>query len=222
MKGLLLEDTWYPTREAARQAISALLHGTPLGQTLDPPAERLLRSLIARHPSASAKIGPGIAWISVQATPGFGQRPCFMIHRVDGTEIDVSYRQCLRPSTQREDVAWCARQLISAQIVAYKARSTRDDGRRVCALTGQVLAAEDVEIDHQPPATFQHLWHTFLAEHAWTEDALWCAPRRGGIGHELMPTNVACAWQAYHARYAVLRPLSRQAHRALLPEVPHA
>jgi hypothetical protein len=62
----------------------------------------------------------------------------------------------------------------------------------------------------------------FLAEHAYAEEALRCVPHRGWRGYELLPTSAACAWQAYHARYAVLRPLSHKAHMALAPEVPHA
>lgn len=58
-----------------------------------PDFERVCR-IFKKHPHYEAKAGSGIHHVSVQESC----RPpakCFVVHRLDGSVIDISYRKCL-------------------------------------------------------------------------------------------------------------------------------
>jgi|TARA_R110000824_G_scaffold252429_2_gene441231 hypothetical protein len=56
---------------------------------------RHLIALLARHPSAEKKVGPGIVGFFVRKNPHYHQNE-FWIDRIDGSQIGFSYLKCVR------------------------------------------------------------------------------------------------------------------------------
>jgi len=89
---------------AARQEVRRILHSHRAGYTLKKNDFELIASLVAMHPEAERKIGPGIRSISVGprwrwnwATRKHDLKTaefCFWVHRLDGTRATFSYKKC--------------------------------------------------------------------------------------------------------------------------------
>lgn len=81
------EKLGFRTKAAALRHFRAMLHHSiPLDQ-------RLLGELLALHPRAAEKVGPGVEHFYV-AGAAYGSR-CFYVKRTDGTRTDFSYLKCL-------------------------------------------------------------------------------------------------------------------------------
>ena len=71
-----------------------LLYHSEIGTVLKKQHTERLAKIFKRHPHYKEKAGVGIHHVSVQVSC----RPpakCFVIHRIDGSVIDISYRKAL-------------------------------------------------------------------------------------------------------------------------------
>ena len=149
----------------AMQRILAL----PTGTVLNGPDREIAEAVISMHPSAAAKIGPGIDALVIRDN-SFGRGHELHVIRVDGSEVDISYRRALAPQTAaaaRADLIAALRQEIAGQIVRFKRDQLRSDP--VCAVCGVPLAEATAHVDHVPPWTFAALADAWL-EHRPTPE----------------------------------------------------
>lgn len=96
----------FPTKAAAIARCQEILYSYPgesgsgAGQpqeVTDPAHITFLTELLKRHPEADAKIGPGLQGFKVQVNPeGTGNTRCFYAVRTDGSQVDFSFRSCLK------------------------------------------------------------------------------------------------------------------------------
>lgn len=70
-----------------------MLNKYELGDEVSDADTQILSLLIARHPEATEKIGPGIACFKVKSAD-FGTR-CFWITQTNGVKVKFSFRACL-------------------------------------------------------------------------------------------------------------------------------
>ena len=70
-----------------------LLHLIP-GYVLSKLERQRMCRIIKGHPHKKEKVGAGIHHISVQISCRPPAR-CFVLHRIDGSVIDISYRKCM-------------------------------------------------------------------------------------------------------------------------------
>lgn len=71
-----------------------VLRNSDVGTVLKKQHMERMAKIFKRHPHHKEKVGSGIHHISVQISC----RPpakCFVIHRIDGSVIDISYRKAL-------------------------------------------------------------------------------------------------------------------------------
>ena len=86
----------FATKKAATEYFRGMLHRYWLDDERVNDADALsLDALLRWHPEAEEKRGVGVSYFFVQSS-GAWSTPCFFIRRVDGTEIDFSFRWCLR------------------------------------------------------------------------------------------------------------------------------
>lgn len=191
--------------------VKNILNSAPIGR-LNPADEAFIADLLTNHPSAETKIGTGVQSIRVGSN-GFSGR-AFFVTRTDNTEVDFSYKQCIRPFTYATKVKFAFRKAISDQVIAVK-RTVFPDRYAVihCPITGDPMTYTDAHVDHEPPNTFAALLQAYLEERGLTYDDIPLV--ECGIGKAL-PGDIAADWAFWHAQRARLRVISGYANTRLV------
>ena len=70
---------------------SQILNHAPMGVALNPASSAILMQALQKHPKWQEKIGQGVKFISIEESQ-YGSKT-FMLHRIDGSKIDISYRK---------------------------------------------------------------------------------------------------------------------------------
>lgn len=206
----------FPTQKAAKERIQAILYDYPTRSPLVDDALELVTAIVAAHPSAADKIGPGVASIDVRAT-NHGNRG-FWITRTDGSVIDFSYLKALcGEHSHKTRVCGALRFAVRDQIDGFRrgwfaTMATRGE-TPLCELTGQRLwFGPQAHVDHIAPL-FVELAERFIsAVGSWETVAT--RPVPSGIGQMLADEHLATAWQAFHEATAVLRVVHASANLA--------
>jgi Protein of unknown function (DUF3223) len=84
----------FETRSAANRFLKDLLYSQPLKVTIQEPHHAFLSALISRHPRAEDIVGKGIDHFTAENSVRGGR--CFCMTRVDGTQTDFSFFDCVR------------------------------------------------------------------------------------------------------------------------------
>ncbi len=87
-------DTVYESVRDANEAVLAILYRYKNGEMVSVKDAPIIRYLLEHHPDKAQKIGKGIHHFFVARNMG-GTR-CFYVHRKDGSNIDFSYKKCLK------------------------------------------------------------------------------------------------------------------------------
>lgn len=204
----------FRTRAAALSFVQQILHSVPLDSTLGGADLRFLLALFARHPEAAEKFGPGIVAVEVRTNPVFRRNRCFWITRTDGTDTDISFLECLRPTPHNAKVRAALRAEVAHQVIAFRDQQFAR-GPVVCPITGAHLTATTCHVDHYDP-TFVELADTF-AEGVGGYAAITLhqhGDRR--ISDQLADSRRAEAWRSLHQEQARLRVVSVAANLSLL------
>lgn len=171
--------------------------------------------LLARHPDAAQKTGPGIACITVGTVPGHPNTRGFTVHRTDGSSTDFSWPECITETPHRTRVLTAMREAVAGQVIAFK-QAESDAGRLHCAVTGAELTWDDAEVDHMPPG-FGAIADAFATAAGGYDKISLVHSADGMIGRPMKPA-FETVWVWYHHQQARLRILSRAAHRKLTRE----
>ena len=179
----------------------------------DEAAEFLLR-LFQNHDEWEEKSNGGISHVSTQTTP-HGTR-CFVLHRLDGTAIDISFLHAIKLTPTRRtatllpqalrDFQSACRQAVRDDIFSFRDQALR--GSPVCPLTGQCLTRLNAAVDHTPPATFDQMLFDFC-RNAGVNPLAVRVVSVGGTVAALADEQLAQAWRSHHKATARLRLLSR-------------
>lgn len=65
------------------------------GETLRMHDQEVVEKVLAHHPRAAEKIGPGVQSIRVDWNKCYPDKKCFHVVRVDGSVVEFSYLKCL-------------------------------------------------------------------------------------------------------------------------------
>ncbi len=162
--------------------------------------------LIARHPSASEKIGCGIAAVYVRRNPVFPSQRSFWIQRTDGSETDFSYLLCLN-GKDRSSQQWfsqACRWSVTAQILEFKRRAFAV-GRVLCSVTGQPVDWHSCHVDHEAPQ-FSEMVDAFVREHQIDVASVEIAGHADGdCSARFASQAMDDLWSEYHRTRAALR-----------------
>ncbi|MEU6718331.1 DCL family protein [Nonomuraea sp. NPDC046802] len=201
----------YPTKSAAQEAIRDILRryeaGDVVGQEAD---DRLLCDLLGMHPEAEAKTGSGVDYFRVVKTPR-GNYKGFVVVRTDGTPIDFSYNNCLRPPTARQRVEAAMQTEVRAQVNAYF-ESRKSAGTLVSDQSGIPLATDGTHVSYFRGSRFLDLAAQF-ADVAGGWGAFQLTPTTEAGLARFADRELAARWQAFHQEHAVLGLLSKEENR---------
>lgn len=178
-----------------------------------------LSNLLLGHKDCLDKIGGGIHYFTNRKMPPYNNK-CFFIVRTDGSEIDFSFMQCISPSDHRKDVLQSMRMAVLDQILAFKDdffESIRaGDNSLVCPITGMGLTRQNTHIDHAAPITFQYLADLFLKLNDITYGHIRLNESPDGFGSVFDDLALINEWRRYHAKFAILRAVHRDANLSIL------
>lgn len=218
----------WPSKKAAFDAFRFLHTGgpyAPYDRITDPGHDLMLREVLDLHPDAPEKIGPGVEYFYVGLTSDgdkFNVRPDatgIWIKRVDGSDVDFSYRTCIQNHTDESDAKEGLRLAVEERRLSY-----RDDriaaGTFASDVSGVVFAdRNEAHVIYDGPSWGQ-LTHRFAeGEGGW--DHILVHSGSGGvlIGSHLMDPDVLARWLEFYDRYANRR-LATASEAAARPRPP--
>lgn len=205
----------FATQKDLASYVSAMLrdYGQHVPVRLMHEDEAFIGDLLLRHPSVDRKVGCGVAAIWIRRNGAFGNG--FYVERTDGTLIDFSYKQCIRPFTQASKAKFAFRRAIDDQVLAIKKAVFYNAGQIVCPVTNEVITWETAHVDHEPPLTFAALLAEFCTLRAIDLDTIDLYEPKTGIG-KLLPPAIEADWSLWHRDRARLRVISAEANMNLV------
>lgn len=193
----------------ARTVCRAITRDYPDGP-VNGQAGDFLAALLARHPDATQKIGPGVAYITLEPVPGYPSRG-FIVHRIDGSSTDFSWLDCITTPQHHTKVFKAMRVAVARQSIAFK-QAEADTGQLQCAVCGSPCGWDDVHVDHLPPE-FAALASAF-ATAAGGYDKIPLVPSADGMIGPLLDPAIEVVWVKYHQEQARLQILCIPCHKA--------
>ena len=159
----------FKTKAESKDFVKAILNKYELQNSLDTTDFQFICELLKRHPEYDKKLGVGITKIIIKLDGNWGKTRCFHIKRIDGTETDFSYLNCIDNDTSREPLKMfkqCARSAVKDQVVShlsnYIRRTIDNDNNVVCEKSQLKIRREQATVDHTPPITFDKILNDFL------------------------------------------------------------
>ena len=174
-----------------------------------------LVELFQRHPSYEQKRGQGIVMIRVVLAMPYRTR-CFEIERIDGTTTDISYLECLTPSTVFDWFPAACRTAVVSQIQAAKDAAFGDATYIACPITGQRIDRRRAHVDHAPPWTFDAIVEAFIDQSVIDIAQVAFVDVDGGTESKFADVELEEAFAEFHRKHATLRVVSRMANLSVL------
>lgn len=196
----------YPTKAAREDAVRAILGRYDAGAVVSQEDDDLLlRDLVAMHPKAAEKIGPGIAHFRVIKTPRGNHKGPEAVH-TNGDKVAFSYKDCLRPPTHLQRVVAAMRTEVQPQVNTYF-ETRRAANTLASDESGIPLASDDIHVSYYRGPKFHDIAVQFAdAAGGWDAFQLTSDTRRGLA--MFTDRNLAARWHAHHQEHAVLGLLS--------------
>lgn len=202
----------FASKRALADRVRTILHGAPIGEI---PQEHLpfLSALLARHPQAAQKIGPGIRKFYVLAKTHPAPHRGLMVERVDGSVADFSYQKCIRePSATAKFIETLRREVVD-QITAFRHTAFTGAATLECPITKQQFDKHTAEVHHATPS-FAALVASFLeVEHIDPAACEIASPDFGS--RSLVNRELAERWRAFHRANARLKIMSSEGHKTI-------
>jgi hypothetical protein len=208
----------FDTATAAIEHFSKMLNRYGHNDPIRGEDARELHWLLARHPDAKQKIGPGVFMFAVEELSSGKRR--FRIMRKDWTITDFSFRKCIsRPPAPLSKISATLRIEVREDVLGAKRKYFEDHGddagRVPCSVTGKLVTIDEADADHAPPYTFHVLVTTFLGALDLRVDAVRLEPLEDDQhGRRLLDRDLAARWRKFHHQHADIRVVCKSEHRA--------
>lgn len=217
-QSFVVNGEFFKTKGDLQNRVRRILWTYLEGQDLPIDDFEFMLDLLTNHPRADIKIGPGVARIFVKQNPVYKTRG-FYAERVDGTQTDFSYLECISPASKRKKVFMALRVLIEPFTMEFKQRFfDAVGGAATCDFTGEEIHFIGSHVDHVPPNTFDVLANGFIDHYninlAQVELKDELADNR--IQNELADEWLATLWVQWHNERAKLRVISKRANLSLV------
>jgi len=202
----------FSTKAGLTARVKGILHGRT---ALDEDSVAFLRDLVRRHRSAAEKIGPGIRTFRIVNVRPYNMKG-FEIVRVDGTVTDVSYLECITPTTPRHWFYASCRTAVLDQIAAAKDVAFAGSDSISCPITREMVTRDTCHADHAAPWTFEAIVDSFVVECAIDPSEVAYVDGDGSVGSRFVDTKFAARFAAFHLERARLRIVSKRANLSVL------
>ena len=151
----------------------------------------LMSEVFPNHPRWLEKRGTGVRRVEIRKMPPFNSN-CFFLYRTDGSAVDISYRESIRPSTQTAKVRAAARCEIERDVHCWKLKTPAPEA--------------GMHADHIEP--FDGIWRAFLEKNNIVEGDISIISDEIGRGDYFENRRMSHAWQRFHYDQAKFQWLS--------------
>lgn len=188
-------------------------------EALDADDFVFMLALLGYHPEARDKIGCGVESMYVADNPIYPgpKSRGFHVRRLDGTETDFSYRECIQATPHDRKVIAAMRAAVEPDTIAFKQAAFDAAGGLVrCPDTGALLSFTTAHVDHKAPLTFDKLVRAFLCTEGFQFDEIALVPSGDNqYQDQLADDGIRQRWIAYHRSHAELEVVSMTANLSL-------
>lgn len=210
----------FNTQKELVEYVRGILRRYGNGTALDMLDFAFMADLLRMHPEADEKIGAGVVLFFVADNPVYpGDRNRgFRLVRIDGSETDFSFWECIRPTSHRKKVLRALRSAVEADTMSFKtmAFDASLSGWLLCPVTYELLRPATAHVDHRAPKTFDVLVQMFLAHERLSFDDIRVAPTEDNTYQNyLVDADLRQRWISYHRDNAQLEIVSRQANLSI-------
>jgi len=193
----------FSTQKAAISECRNRINAYSVGAMLSDADQDFFECLFTLHTEYEEKVGGGVGSIAVNKD-NFGGR-MLKIHRIDGSQEEISWRWCIQQSGQDDFLYNAMRREVKAQIIEFK--KALIDEHKMCLECGDIIESfNHINVVYGTPS-FKELVADFcLQQGIETADVQYAEPstddndRRGIVTDR----NLAELWSAFHKYHCAL------------------
>ena len=216
-------STEFRRKEDIENRCREILHSVPDGNLISGHDHSFLVDLFQYHDEWKEKTKGCLIGITTGISAS-GTR-CFYIIREDKTCIDISFKHSVKKIPTRRlrkrlpqylvDYKNAARTAVIEQISSFRRHALASNA--CCPISHIPLSAENSEVDHTAPLTFDRLLHDFTKKHEIDPSNVSVGSVDGTIARFDNDT-LSDIWASYHKEHACLRLISKSEHKKLAPQ----
>ena len=196
------------TKENLMKMVQSIVSSYQDGVHISDDHKKFMLSIFSHHRNSESKFGCGVKDLVIRKTPAYGSR-CFFIIRNDGTEIDISAKECIYPSSHTINVTLSAREEIQPQINMFKHNNDIPEQCELCECG--INKTDKTEVDHI--ILFSDLFNGFLQHYAITIEDIEVEDHENGLTMKFKDRQQAKCWFVYHQTHATLRHVHAECNR---------
>lgn len=210
-KFIINNENFY-TKKALQDKIKEILWKYNLNEIVNNDDFDFLCAVFKYHPDSDLKVGSGINYIKVKQNPVYTNTRGFWLYRLDGTDTDISYTECLTPTSKRKKVYNACRTAIEPSILAFKNNIFLNATEEIyCPYTNEKLTFYTSHVDHEKPLEFLTLINMFITQYRIDIDSISIndATPDGIVQDKFNDKVLEQLWIDFHNSHAKLRVLSK-------------
>ena len=208
----------FKNQDAVKQHIRGIVNSYPADMVpINEDHFRFMLDVFRLHPRADEKIGCGIKsmWIETDAVAGNTRH--FQAERVDNTNIDIGWKDCLLGDKARANLPLsyfkkAARRAIgNSNELFISSFFANPLSNKVCPYDGTLLTPDNCAVHHA--IRFDELLSDYMALRGI--DVLKVEIDHSGEGQTFVDDALAEDWAAYHDEHSIRHVVSKDAHNRL-------
>lgn len=209
-RGIIIGETKFDSKKAALSHYKTILNSYKAGEYLDKSDLIDVIDLIEIHPNVVQKVGVGIENVKISKVRY--NTNAFEIVRVDGTTTFSSYIKCINgPKSDFTKFREACRSAIQDDLTQVKQSYFNQyaiKSKVRCQETGELLAWEELVIDHRQPNTFSVIVDRFIELNKIDLTTI-KYNRISGVPNELHDISIKEKFREYHKSKANLRIIKK-------------
>lgn len=219
-KIFIIGSETFLTQDALRKRIQEVLGQYKNEQELSNNDFLFMTEVLKNHPDYELKSGVGIKKIFVRQNPVYKNARGFWLSRLDGSETDFSYLECLNETKHEKKFLNACRVAIEPYTQEYKRQFFNNLNEKdwICPYTNEKLNYIGSHVHHKEPKTFKRLISNFIKENMIdvANVQINSATGDGLIQDTLKDKKLEQSWIDFHNFHADLQIVSKKANLSFL------
>ena len=218
-KSFVILGEIFTTKTALQSRIRNILYSYADNVYISRGDYDFMLAVLSLHPAHKLKIGAGVNAIISRQNPVYRNTRNFWVLRIDGSEADFSYTECLTNTSHEKRFYNACRVAVEPFTQMFKRDffGRLESKTSLCEVTGEAISFTHSHVDHKYPNTFQKIVHDFIAEYSIDVAGLKISGDSDGVFQDAIADDeIKQKWVAYHNARAELRVVSPAANLGIL------
>ncbi len=179
-----------------------------------------MMEILEQHPDYELKSRSGVKAIYVKQNPVYKNTRNFWIVRLDNSETDFSYLECLKETSHEKKFLNACRVAIEPYTQEYKRKFFDNLNGKIytCPYTHEALNFIGSHVDHKSPKTFKQLVKGFVSQHKVdvSQVRIVGSAKDNVFQDTFDDKEFEKLWVDYHNSHAEFQVISKKANLSLL------